>query len=337
MHWIHHPGAAPDEQVWFRRTFTGHGRPRQAAIEVASSGHIIVYVNGYNVSTDMPVDGCNDRTESCGDTTEGTETGMPDSTVRVTRYDVTRFMRPDTNVVAVWYSPAAGISTGPQTDHKQLSLTFFGKYGTAVGIPGSRKDEGNGRGIGFCHTTDATWLCRTNGCRTGRSDGNETTDGSQWRADWNATDFSVTGWTGAAVTKDYSRSVLTEVPPLHTAWHTTAILAYRYAGENNGGLTYECDGTFRGMVRVTLRGMLRGDVISIGGLQYVCSGETDEQACRRFTTTTCGQVTIGWRPAVNVRNLANGRPSAARRLTPDNIMNVEGIRIEPYFHSSWLY
>lgn len=302
MHWIHHPGAADDEQVWFRRTFTGCGKPGRALIEVASAGRFVLYVNGYNVSTDVLVP----------------DDGTPAGAIRIMRYEVTRFLRPDTNVVAVWYSPrgdgrAAAAGGGAQgvADGKQLSLSFYGSR---------RKERGGTGGTDFAYVTDGTWLCRTNGCRTA-PDGCETDDGTGWRDGWNAADGGMAGWLPADITADYRPSQLTEVPPLHTACRITGVFPYFLSSAMRRCLVYECGRRFYGMVRVTLRGMRRGDVISIGGLRYVCSGDTDEQACRRFTAAECGTVMI------------EGGP----RLSAENIMSVEGLCIGPYFHGSWMY
>ena len=48
----------------------------------------------------------------------------------------------------------------------------------------------------------------------------------------------------------------------------------------------------RHLIRVTLRGCRRGEHIRIGNLQYVCTGEMDEQAFTRFSPTNQNTVTI---------------------------------------------
>ena len=48
----------------------------------------------------------------------------------------------------------------------------------------------------------------------------------------------------------------------------------------------------RHLIRVTLRGCRRGERIRIGNLQYVCTGEMDEQAFTRFSPTDQNTVTI---------------------------------------------
>lgn len=48
----------------------------------------------------------------------------------------------------------------------------------------------------------------------------------------------------------------------------------------------------RHLIRVTLRGCRLGERIRIGNLQYVCTGEMDEQAFTRFSPTDQNTVTI---------------------------------------------
>ena len=48
----------------------------------------------------------------------------------------------------------------------------------------------------------------------------------------------------------------------------------------------------RHLIRVTLRDCRRGEHIRIGNLQYVCTGEMDEQAFTRFSPTDQNTVTI---------------------------------------------
>ena len=93
------PGAGPCSQVWFRRAFTVARPPLSARVTIASAGRYELFVNGYNVTTDVLAPSA----------------GPPGDTIRVMTYEVGRFLRPDTNVVAVWYSPLA--------PHPQAALT----------------------------------------------------------------------------------------------------------------------------------------------------------------------------------------------------------------------
>ena len=122
LSWIACPAAGQHGQAWFRRTFTLAESPKAARITIASSGLFELFVNGYNVTTDVMTPG----------------TARPTDTIRLTTYDVARFLHADTNVVAVWHSPL-------KPSRKQLALSLFA--------------EGHDCGA-ISITTDVDWLCR---------------------------------------------------------------------------------------------------------------------------------------------------------------------------------
>ena len=62
--------------------------------------------------------------------------------------------------------------------------------------------------------------------------------------------------------------------------------------QNEDTLTVHLVPNRRHLIRVTLRGCRRGERIRIGNLQYVCTGEMDEQAFTRFSPTDQNTVTI---------------------------------------------
>ena len=119
--------AEPDStsELWFRHTYLCAGRPRFAAIEVTTTGFFNLYVNGYNVSTDsrMPF-----RPQE------------KDDQPICLRFDVTRFLRPDSNTIALWYGPSY-----PHVQPRQVAVSYFGR----------RHDDRF-----FSFTADENWLCR---------------------------------------------------------------------------------------------------------------------------------------------------------------------------------
>ena len=302
MHWIECPGAQSDEQIWFRRTFTDCGEADCATIEVASGGHFILYVNGYNVTTDMPVH---------------IEHHSPD-TVCVTKYEVTRFLRNDTNVVAVWYSPCADNADGK----RQLSLSFYGKRCDKTTDNGNKtyvdKDENSSHGS-FSHVTDDSWLCRTNGCRT-TPDGAETVDDRSRTPLWNTAGGENMLWQRASLASDNRHCIVKELPPTRPMYLITNIIHCTCDTIMPEGTAFLSRMPFSGQVRATLRGMKRGNIISIGTLSYICSGSTDEQAFRRFTVTSDDEIVI-----------------AGKHLKYENITNVEAMQLQPCLHIGWMY
>lgn len=103
--WMSHPAPDDTSHVWFRRTLVieKQDMPRTAYIHVATTGRFVLYVNGRNVSTALFTP---DRTPN-------------DTTVMAISYDVRRFLRPDSNTIALLYCPST-------RTRRQVSVSFYG-------------------------------------------------------------------------------------------------------------------------------------------------------------------------------------------------------------------
>ena len=103
--WMSHPAPDDTSHVWFRRTLVieEQDMPRTAYIHVATTGRFVLYVNGRNVSTALFTP---DRTPN-------------DTTVMAISYDVRRFLRPDSNTIALLYCPST-------RTRRQVSVSFYG-------------------------------------------------------------------------------------------------------------------------------------------------------------------------------------------------------------------
>lgn len=318
--WISHPAAAAGEQVLFRRCFTGEGRTVNGRIEVVADGAVVVYVNGYNVTTAVPPP----------------QSDRPFGELRVICYDVTRYLRSDSNVVAVRCSPAASADLSLALHGKPLlvpadSSSFTGTTPVApllrLVFSGLRVTHGGRRAAPFSYTTDDTWMCRSAGCRL-QEDGMECVDGRSLGEDWRMADVEIMKWRNAREEAVVTVGRIVEEAPLHRAVRVGRVHECRLIGAAAGRLTYGCGPEFCGRLRVTLRGMKSGDVLRVGGdvpgsggMGYVCSGEADEQAVMRFTEYEGVSVTV----------------SCDTGLTPDNVTKVEALSLEDYFHDSWMY
>lgn len=277
MPWIYRHGTDSVEQVWFRGAVNLRSVPAKASIHIASEGRYIVYVNGYNVTTDVM---------------------EPSRANEVREYDARRFLREGTNTVAVWYSPRPPC----EPTHRQVALTLSGT--TAEGVP-------------FAMATDGDWLCRkANG--TTEANGDETIDANEYVDSWNTTDGGIVGW-GNAMTATAGGA--TAGGKWYEALHMTKIQAYASFDNYGQSVAYNFANRFAGWVRLTLRDMHKGDTVRVNGLTYVCSGEPDEQACRRFTASAATMAVV------------SGTGSFRR----SNITNVEAISIEPYLHKGYRY
>ncbi len=291
QNWISHPAVDSTEQVLFRHEIKLDAKPTTALVSVASSGRYALFVNGYNVVTDV------------------LEPGRPSEgdTLSVTYYEVARYLHKGGNILAVWYSPTGRCN---QSD-RQLSLTF----------------QCNGNN--YACVTDSRWMCRASGCRT-FPDGSEFIDSRALDPSWTTDLVFAPEWLPAHEERPTIPVPMAERRMWRTALQVESIRQYNFffpietadvgqSGRNAGRYSFRKG--FDGWVRLTMRGMERGDTLTVNGLTYICSGNTDEQAFRRFTTTHSSFADV---------TLPTGRPFSC-------ITTVEAMNIRPYFRRSYQY
>lgn len=246
-HWVYAPQTDSLSHVWFRRAYPCGGRPRQASVTVVSSGYFKIYVNECNI---------------------GTAAFFPmrhngDATPVATTFDVTPYLRRDTNVVAIIYSPAR-----PSASHRQISASFYG-----IAHDGSN----------FCYCSDDSWLCRRANSRM-TADGGEAVDGRGHDPEWKAaTCTSLALWLNA---EPYcgDRTVPTLVNRYgYQAWKTTKTTSLGYLHMSQNPVLLHLAGSFWGYWRLTLREAKWGERLQIGKLEYTCNGTIDEQAYPQFS------------------------------------------------------
>lgn len=273
LRWMSCPAPDDSSEVWFRRTFVSDGRPRHVSVAVASTGRFVLYVNGRNVSTSLYM-----PHRAVGDT----------SAVSV-EVDVTRFLRRDSNTVAVLYCPSSA-------SRRQVAVALWG-----VDAMGDR--------VASCGVDG--WMCRLAPRRLRRTMGlsgcGEVVDGRVTDVPWPMGQVDMALWLpvreGAAV------MACRDVPPDGGA-RVAKVLRPRYFDVlGPRAVAYDFGPGFHGFVRVTLRGCRRGLTLRVGDVWYVCSGEMDEQAYARFTPTFARRVVV----------------SGAPGFSPDQVQDVEAI------------
>ena len=294
LSWIACPAAGQHGQAWFRRSFTLAEPPRAARITIASSGLFELFVNGYNVTTDVLTPG----------------TTLPSDTVRLSTYDVARFLRAGTNVVAVWYSPL-------RPSRKQLALCLFA--------------EGNGCGATSI-TTDADWLCRPANALThppasppaplhlqqATTTLTETIDANLFIPSWNLPSTPLIGWLNAEQQRGLPPSPIAAMRIPCEARRISHIHSPALPAASGDTLVCHLVRPHEGWVRLTLRGMHRGDTLRVNSLTYICSGRTDEQACLHFTTEEFSAIVV----------------TGPEGFSRENVMSVEAIEIERHTRRS---
>lgn len=265
LQWMHHPQADASQQIWFRQDLMLHDPPQQAHLSVASDGRYIVYVNGYHVSTDV---------------FSSNPTGM----IAMRDYDITRFLRQGDNVIGVWYAPVGtrGNAESWAADNRQLCVSMSGI--TADGHH-------------FTVNPNKGWLCRVANARV--TDYGETVDGTKYVSDWNRGSLNLMEWLPAEITYDgQSGGFQTNAKPV-IQWKGTQggfrvkrILKRAKVIQQGRTVIYNFGEPVHGWVRVTLRGLKKGEAVEVNGLRYIGTGKTDDQACRRFTTGDAGVARI---------------------------------------------
>ena len=284
--WMSHPAPDDTSHVWFRRTLVieEQDMPRTAYIHVATTGRFVLYVNGRNVSTALFTP---DRTPN-------------DTTVMAISYDVRRFLRPDSNTIALLYCPST-------RTRRQVSVSF---YGIAADSSHFATNDTDG------------WLCR-HADTWQTHDGGEAMNRNTYPYRWTDTDQPLALW--QAVEQISTSQHLNTTPPQHlnttpsqhnttstpisaedicgyspvrinplvdNAAHMRRIYTPLFTEQSADTLTVHLVPNERHLIRVTLRGCRRGERISIGNLHYVCTGEIDEQAFARFTPTSSNTIII---------------------------------------------
>lgn len=308
--WLSHPTPDDTSHVWFSRTIVTSEKdmPRAAYIRVATTGRFVLYVNGRNVSTALFTP---DRQKG-------------DTAVATIAYDVQRFLRTDTNTIALLYCPS-------MRTRRQVSVCFYGIAADSSHFAVSGTDRPC-----FALNGNAGWLCR-HADTWQTHDGGEAmnrnlypyrwTDANQPLALWQAVEETSTSQPLTTTTPHHLNTTtpqhLNTTPPQHisTSHHLNTINtlssedicgysplrinplvdnAARISRIYTPLLTEQSGDTLtvhlvpnrRHLIRVTLRGCRRGEHIRIGNLQYVCTGEMDEQAFTRFSPTDQNTVTI---------------------------------------------
>lgn len=270
--------------IWFRQTYMLQARPMRALLEVATTGLVRVYVNGVCVSGNVYA-----PYRPASDTTA----------ISIT-YDIRRFLRPDSNTIALLYAPSS-----PHVTRKQVAVWFYGR--NQIGVP-------------FCHTSDSQWICKKSDRRL-IIPYNEIYDNSENCQLWTADFFDPACWTLASRPAKPDLSPVKRRSKTYEEQKITKVLLPQYFDVEGDTINYAFQYGFYGFVRVTLRKAQKGERVFINGFQYVCNGQMDEQAYAMFTPSFAHRVIIYGDSCFN----------------QEQIQRVEALNITPVFHQSYSY
>lgn len=283
-HWISYPKPDSVSQIWFRQSYKSTTRPIQASITVASTGNFDLYVNEKNVSTDVLIP---------------YRTNMSNNPIAIT-YDVSRFLKAGINTIAVWYSPSY-----PSINTRQIAVSYYGR-------------DTNGRH--FEYNSDKNWICKQANFALNYN-GSESINSNYQPVKWNSQDIDLACWQSAMLAPTDNKE---NVTPLHVSYKATKLSKIQQPinqYSEGDSVFYAVFNPFMGNIRVTLRGAKKGETININGLEYVCSGVTDEQAYSKFTSGYYRKIAI----------------KGDKQFNSKHISKIEALEIMPYIHNSYIY
>lgn len=226
------PAADTLSNVWLRHTYLNKRRPINGKLAIRATGNYKVYINETNVTPQI--------TETVASTYDG-------QTTKTATIDVSRFLRSDSNTVAILYHPLS-----MNAADQPIAISYYGTLRN---------------GKPFAYTADNAWLCRP----TPRY-GNDRIDRGYTQT------IATACWTPATPQRQLPLALWTDTERrAEPAMLPYSIMTPRYSEHFSQGIEYQFGTAFYGYIRLTLRGAHRGDTITINGLSRICRGETDEQ------------------------------------------------------------
>lgn len=253
-HWIAYPTPDDSSEVLFCHTYVSTKRPQQAQISFASCGQVKVYVNERNITRDI----CFNNTDS--------------NNILIETVNITQLLRPDSNTIAVWYAPVTGTSLS-----KQLSLEYYGK---------------DYQGRDFYHQADGSWSCTLlkGSYKAGK---HEVFDNSNYDSNWKSCDYNRFSWLNPLGAYQGTKTCAIALAPFDKKRvYLYHILKPIDSYVDSEGIHYDFGREFKGTIRATIRDAHKGECLRIDNFTYICNGELDEQAYRRFTSSKNRIITI---------------------------------------------
>ena len=272
--WIHHPDAATQQHIWFRRNLTLEQPAQSALIHIASLGYHELFING----------------EKVADHHLAPAASRLDKRVLYLTYDIAHLLRPGENTIAIWHGPG------------WAQYRFF-RTRPSLRI---QMDATLADGQPLSLASDASWRCavsssQNNGGWRYANMGGEQIDARLHHDDWNLPNFDDSQWQAAAEKKiDVTLSaqmmeptrVIKTIPAQSVARHDDA---WRFDMGKN----------FTGFLKVNLRGLSEGDEVLIqvanreGEVEdfhqralFFSAGEPEETFRHRFNYIAGRYVTI---------------------------------------------
>lgn len=249
-----HTGAGPQMQVWYNCSFNATGTDAKIMLRLSTTGYILPYING-RIATRA----------SIWPSRIGNAQGIATEEI-----DVTSLVKKGKNIIALWYSPVAGLQEEPDG---QVSVDLYS-------LNGRRKKS-------LCNN-DSKWMVHTPMAYTWNY-GEDFDATGPYNDSWRTKVMSGIEWLPAAkgdVMEDFSNIIAdTELRACNTVTATCQ-------EKNDSVYTYVFPKTVTGQLRATIRGTKKGQTVCFDDMKYICKGISDEQFLTRFSTITTDRIVV---------------------------------------------
>lgn len=280
--WIGMASAGDHEEPWFRKTFVLEQKPRAALAYIAPVGYHELYINGRKV----------------GDRILNPSVSYLAKRVLYVTYDITDYLRPGANTIAVWLAPGWSLFKGvnPVVDF-QLSKRPLLLAQVEMRTPGKTS---------AIFATDDTWKCRLScekhlGEWTNSNFGGDRIDANQELPGWNNVGLDDSAWE-RATTYDLKRTLSPDLVQPNRKCETIRPVSVTKTGPRK----YRVDmGRFyAGWIEATLKGP-PGRLVSISHSynpaiecqfnqrdEYILGASGQGTFCNHFSYHGCRYATI---------------------------------------------
>ena len=248
-----HPSAFPNEQVWFQCPFVSNDTSDRIYLRLATTGYVLPYINGRIAFR-----------ASIWPSRPMNREGVAESVI-----DVTRLVKSGNNVIALWYAPIVGLKQVP-----------WGMVSAEIYVQHKKRSEV------LCDSR-SKWMCHLAPAYS-NFNGEDFDATYSYNSTWKTKqDFGI-DWIPATVVQPVTNYPI--IPDKSLRPYRTVVPERQVITENSA--TFFFPQTVSGQLRVTLRGVKKGDVIRINGMKYRGRGGYDEQFFTRFSTITANRIEI---------------------------------------------
>ena len=252
-----HPTAEKGEEVLFHSVLTTGKLPDKAMMHIATTGFVLVYVNGRIAMT-----------ETVWPYRPEKRQGKASREI-----DIREFLSIGRNVISVWYAPCITSWSTQNNTSSNAGRETGGQISVAITTVTDGKKEVR------CNT-EKDWLCTIAAGKL--TEKGENFDATAYQKDWKEFIFGFSpAWIGAEKAMP-SAADFCDIPNTSLRACKTFETISIFQGNDTTRCYFPMEA--EGQIRLTIRGAKKGQKIAVNDMQYRCLGIDDEQFITRFST-----------------------------------------------------